>query len=117
MQVKNGTEFDYTLVDIKEQIKKYTAALVSILSNPTMAKQMGKAGRKRISSDFNIEKIAHKFIKLIKKKQKQKAKKDNEAGMCHAQGNVVNKLNELGASSKLYIWFRFVTLILRCLIL
>lgn len=44
VQVKNGTEFEYTLLSVAEQTRRYTAALLQLLDHPASMKRMGEAG-------------------------------------------------------------------------
>jgi hypothetical protein len=83
VQVKNGTEFHYTLVIVEEQARRYTKALLGILNNPGMAKQMGEAGEARIKTEFSIGKIVQKFIRIVTDKKLQKAALvDGGGGVC-----------------------------------
>ena len=95
VQVKNGTEFHYTLVSVEEQARRYTKALLGILNSPGMAKQMGEAGEARIKTEFSIGKIVQKFIRIVTDKKLQKAALvDGGGGVCQARQS--SKLNEQG---------------------
>lgn len=96
VDVKHGTEFDYTLVSYEEQIKRYTAALRQMVADPSRARQMGKAGEARIKNEFSIDKIVQKFIAVVNEKKADKARRGLE-GACTARedrGGGEMKLNE-----------------------
>ena len=57
VEVKNGTEFHYTLVSVEEQTRRYTQALLKLVKNPDLANRMGAAGVRRIKAEFSIDKL------------------------------------------------------------
>mmetsp|Transcript_13653 Transcript_13653/g.22534 ORF Transcript_13653/g.22534 Transcript_13653/m.22534 type:complete len:434 (-) Transcript_13653:972-2273(-) len=90
VDVKNGTEFKYKLVSVPEQIKRYSSALMKLLSNPALARQMGSAGKNVIRTDFNIDRIVEKFIASVNEKRALK----EGGGVCRADPKRTDKLNE-----------------------
>ena len=72
--VKNGTEFQYSLISVEEQIRRYSSALLNILDSPGAGRRMGKAGLRRIKTEFSIEKVVTSFIRTVNAKKMQKLK-------------------------------------------
>lgn len=100
VQVKNGTEFEYTLLSVAEQTRRYTAALLQLLDHPASMKRMGEAGEERIRSEFSIDKIVQQFIWAVTEKKMQKSESfgTGEGGQCRAQEDRKSKLNEEAVS-------------------
>lgn len=95
--MKNGTEFDYTLISMEEQIKRYTAALLSILANPASARRMGKAGKHLIETEFEMSKVVKKFISSVEQRRAAKSLGgSSEGAVCRVDPSRASKLNEEG---------------------
>ena len=41
-------------------------AMIKLLENPELIRQMGRAGRQRIESDFDVRAITHKYLALYR---------------------------------------------------
>lgn len=104
VEVKNGTEFHYSLVSVEEQIRRYTAALMKLLDDPILARRMGEAGEERIKTEFSIERIVQSFIWTVNEKKIEKSTLFDHSsgdsgggGVCKAGGaGATSKLNEQG---------------------